>query len=226
MAEGHITEAPVTIMYASRVSRETVRIVLMTAALNDLEVKSGDILNANVQVPVTEKVWTTLGSEFGKDARKTAVIVRALYDLKSAGAASRSHLARCMKSMGYQSCKADTDLWFQSEVRPEDGVKYYSYILGYVGDILCIHHNTDSILKQLHKSFPLKPGFGKPVMYLGAKLQKTRLHNEVWTWAMSLARYVQEAVSNCKVHPSSNYGGKYRLPKKQRIHLRWVMIQS
>ena len=69
-------------MFASVVLRETVRIALMITALNDLEIKSGDILNAYVQAPVTEKVWTTLGPEFGKDARETAVIVRALYGLK------------------------------------------------------------------------------------------------------------------------------------------------
>ena len=68
-------------------------------------------MNAYVQAPATEKVWTFLGHEFGKDARKTAVIVRALYGLKSAGAAFRSHLARCMESLGYQSCKADPDSW-------------------------------------------------------------------------------------------------------------------
>ena len=32
-----------------------------------------------------------LGHEFAKDAKKTAVIVRDLYGLKSAGAAFRSH---------------------------------------------------------------------------------------------------------------------------------------
>ena len=31
---------------------------------------------------------------------------------------------------------------------------------------------------------------------------------------MSHTRYISEAVSNCKAHPSSSYGGKYRLPKK------------
>ena len=61
VAGGHMTVAPATIMYASIVSIETVRIALMIAALNNLEVKSGDILNAYVQAPVTEKVWTTLG---------------------------------------------------------------------------------------------------------------------------------------------------------------------
>ena len=126
VAGSHMTEAPATIMYASIVSTETVRISLMIAALNDLEVKSGDILNAYVQASVTEKVWTTLGPEFGKDVGKTVVIVRALYGLKSAGAAFRSHLARCMESLGYKSCKAYPNLWFKSEVRPDDGVKYYS----------------------------------------------------------------------------------------------------
>ena len=108
-----MTEALTTIMYASIVSRETFRIALMIATLNDLEVKSGDILNAYVQVPVTEKVWTTLGPEFDKDAKKTAVIIRALYDLKSIGAACRSHRAMCMESLGYESCKADPDVWLK-----------------------------------------------------------------------------------------------------------------
>ena len=80
-----MTKAPATITYASMMSRETVRIALMTAALNDLEVKLGDILYAYVP-------------EFGKDIGKTAVIVRALYCLKLAGAAFRCHFARCIWS--------------------------------------------------------------------------------------------------------------------------------
>ena len=91
-----MTEALATITYASIVSRETVRIALMMAALNDPEVKSGNILNAYVQAPVTKKVWITLGPEFGKDARKTALIVRGLHGLRSAGAAFRSLFARCI----------------------------------------------------------------------------------------------------------------------------------
>ena len=63
-------------------SRETARIALMIAALNDLEVKLHDILNAYIQAPVTEKEGTIVGPEFGKDAEETAVIVRALYGLK------------------------------------------------------------------------------------------------------------------------------------------------
>ena len=214
VARGHMNKAPATITYASTVLRETVRISLMIALLNDLKVKLDDILNDYVQASVTEKVWTTFGPEFGKDARETVVIIRALYGLKSAGAAFRSQLARFMESMGNQSCKADPDLSLKLEIRSEDKVKYYCYILCNVDDILCIHHNADSMLKWLHKSSPLKLGFGKPDMYLGAKLHKTRLRNGVWACAMIPARYVQEEVRNCIVHLSSNYGGRYRMPMK------------
>ena len=87
VAGGHMTKAPATITYASVVSRETVRIALLMAALNDLNVKVGDVLNAYITAPITEKVWTVLGPEFGTDAGKNAIIVRTLYGLKSAGAA-------------------------------------------------------------------------------------------------------------------------------------------
>ena len=38
-----MTKAPVKVKYANIVSRETIRMTLMIAALNNLEVKSSDI---------------------------------------------------------------------------------------------------------------------------------------------------------------------------------------
>ena len=65
-----MTEAPATIMYASIVSRETIKIGLMSTVINNLEFKLGDILNAYVQAPITEKLLTTFGPKFDKDAGK------------------------------------------------------------------------------------------------------------------------------------------------------------
>ncbi len=87
VAGGHLTKAPATITHASVVSHETVRPALTFASLNDLEAKVGDVLNAYITAPVKEKVWTILGPELGLDSGKSAIIVRALYGLKSAGAA-------------------------------------------------------------------------------------------------------------------------------------------
>ena len=52
---GHMTEALATITYTSIVSREKVRLTLMIAALNDLEFKSGNILNFYVHAPVQKR---------------------------------------------------------------------------------------------------------------------------------------------------------------------------
>ena len=69
---GHKTEAPATITYASVVLRETFCLSLTIAALNDLEVKVSNVLNAYITAPITEKVWTILGPEFGPDAGKAS----------------------------------------------------------------------------------------------------------------------------------------------------------
>ena len=159
-----MTNAPATTTYASIVSRETVKIALMITAINDLEAELFDILNVHIETPVTKKVWTTLGPEFSKDSRKTAVIVRGLHGLKLAGAAFISHVARCMESLGYKPCRTNLNLWLKHEIRPEDGFQYYSYLLYYVDDILYIYHNVDAVFQQLHNSFPLKLGFGKPAL--------------------------------------------------------------
>ena len=56
VAGGHMTDTPAAITYASVVSRESVRLVLMLAALNALEVKCGDVMIAYITAPITEKV--------------------------------------------------------------------------------------------------------------------------------------------------------------------------
>jgi hypothetical protein len=93
MAGGHRTKAPAAITYASVVSCETVHLALTIASLYDLKVKVGDVLNAYITAPVKEKVWTILGPDFGHGVGRSAIIVCALYGLKSAGAAFQAHLA-------------------------------------------------------------------------------------------------------------------------------------
>ena len=62
-----VKDTPAVVTYASIVSHETVRIALTITALNDLEVKASGVINAFLTVPCTEKIWTTLGTEFGDD---------------------------------------------------------------------------------------------------------------------------------------------------------------
>ena len=59
----------------------------MLAALNALEVKCGDVMNAYITDPITDKFWTIFGPKSGAESGKKSIIVRALYGLKSAGTA-------------------------------------------------------------------------------------------------------------------------------------------
>jgi hypothetical protein len=122
VAGGHTTDTPHSITYAIVMSREAVRVAMTLAALNDLDVKMAGIENVYLTAPITEKVWTVLGPEFGDDTGKSALIVRALYGLKSAGAAFRNHLAECMRHLVWSPCRVDRDLWIKAETLPDDGI--------------------------------------------------------------------------------------------------------
>jgi hypothetical protein len=89
----------------------------------------------------------------------------------------------------------------KSEVRPDDGFRYYTCALLYVDDILVIHHDADACLKEIDKFFKMKPGsIGDPDFYLGAKLKPLVIPNGVTAWGMSSSKYIQAAVKIVKDH--------------------------
>ena len=77
-----------------------------------------------------------------------------------------------MWELGYKSCDADPDMWMKNEYRPKYKLEYYSYILCYVDDILCIHHDPDDILNKHNRYVPLKP--------MGTRLKHMQQHNGIW----------------------------------------------
>jgi hypothetical protein len=126
VAGGHKTDPPALITYSSVVSRDSARIAFLLAALNDLDILAADIGNAYITADVREKVFFIAGDEFGhRHKGKVVIIVKALYGLKSSGAAWRAHLAEVLHDMGYQSSLADPDVWFRTEVK-DNGTKYYA----------------------------------------------------------------------------------------------------
>ena len=114
--------------YSSVVSRDSVRIALTIAALNELKVLSCDIQNSFLTAKTREKIWTRAGPEFGSDEGKIMIVVRALYGLRSSGAAFRALLAEVLHDLGYVQSKADPDVYLRPAVK-SNGFKYYDYVL-------------------------------------------------------------------------------------------------
>jgi len=96
VAGGHTTEAPASLTYSSVVSRDSLRIAFLIAALNDLDVQACDVIYAYLNAPCCEKIWFEGGAECGEDCGKVMNIKRALYGLRSSGAAWRNMLAAMM----------------------------------------------------------------------------------------------------------------------------------
>jgi hypothetical protein len=96
VANGNETEAPPTLTYSSFVSRDSVCIALLVAALNDLNILSCDIQNAYLTANCWERIYTIAGPEFGSKAGSIMLVKKALYELKSSGAAFWAHLAETL----------------------------------------------------------------------------------------------------------------------------------
>ena len=138
VAGGHLTDVPANMTYSSVVSRNTVRIGFLAAALNDLDILAGDIQNAFLSAPTEEKIFFYAGDKWGADKDRVVVVVRALYGLKSSALQFRNHLAATLgNKLGFKSCLADPDLWYKA-CTDSNGYEYYAYILVYVDDLLII----------------------------------------------------------------------------------------
>ena len=122
-------------------------------------------------------------------------ICKALFGLRSSGAAFRAHLAETLYDIGFVPTQADPDVWRRPAVK-EDGFEYYDYVLCYVDDILAISHKVEDVLKAVQAIFKLKDDKIEPLdMYLGAALSVME-DNGIQDWCMTSEKYVKAAVEN------------------------------
>jgi len=211
VADGHKTEAPAALTYSTVVARDSVRILLMVAALNGLDVQCADIQNAFLTAPNLGKCYMIAGPEFGEEQGKVFIVRRALYGLKSSSAAFRSHLSQALIDLGFYSSYADPDVYMRVAVKP-DGEEYYEYLLVYVDDILCISMDAKDVMEQISYKFKFKKDkIETPENYLGAAIRKRSIDDsEMWT--MSSYDYVKAAVKNVKDKVDKD--PRWNLPKR------------
>ena len=187
--------------YSSVVSRDSVMIAFLVAALHDLDVFACDIGNAYLNAPCKEKIWFEGGTECGGMLKgKVLRLVRALYGLKSSGASWRKMFKDFIElKLGFKSSRVDPDMYYRRNMR-QDGSAYYELLLVYVDDVLAISHNPEAIMKAIGKTFEIKNNeYGPPKMYLGADIEKFHLPNGSFAWSLHSASYVKSAVETVKV---------------------------
>jgi Reverse transcriptase (RNA-dependent DNA polymerase) len=110
VANGSTTDAPSSMTYSSVVSRDSIRLMFLVAALNDLDVFACDIGNAYLNVWCKEKIWFRGGTEMGEDKGKVMIVTRALYGLKSSGFAWHQMMSQTLRELEFVPSIADTDV--------------------------------------------------------------------------------------------------------------------
>ena len=198
--------------FAGVVSRDSVRILMTYAALNELDLCAADILNAYLQAPSACKDYILCGPEFGlENVGRVALIHRALYGGKTSGRDFRNHLRTCMRHLGFESCPADPDVWMRPGLK-KDGSPCYEYVLLYVDDALACGSDAELIIRNVGRYFELKESsVGPPKMYLGGSIRKVELENGASAWGMNSSKYCGAAVANVRRYLENH--NKYVFPK-------------
>ena len=79
--------------------------------------------------------------------------------------------------LGYRYTVADKDIWIKRGVLT-DGNEYYSMVLVYIDDILCIHKDTLVVVNALESIYVMKQGImGPPYRYLGENIEKAQIQD-------------------------------------------------
>ena len=151
--------------------------------MNDLDILACDIQNAHLTADCREKIYTKAGPEFGSETGKVMTVKKALYRLKSSGAAFRSLLANTIWELGFRPTKSDPDVWLKPGVKP-NGHKHHEMILCYVDDVIAISDTPMRIIDGVKATFKLKGDRAEvPDMCLGGDIRQgeTATGKKCWT---------------------------------------------
>ena len=185
VADGNLTEVPLSSVYSGVVSLRGVRLALFLSELNSLETWCTDIGNAYLEANTKEKVYIKAGPEFGKLKGHTLIIVKALYGLRTSGLRWHERLAECLTTMKFFPCKMEPDIWMR------DMDTHYEYIAVYVDDLLIVSKNPKEITDILVNKYKFKlKGTGLIKYHLGCDFYR----DEEGVLCFAPKRYIEKLI--------------------------------
>jgi hypothetical protein len=88
---------------------------------------------------------------------------------------------------------------------------FYEYLLVYTDDLLAIAKNPQTILDDVNVYFNLKPeSVQQPTIYLGSKVSKAQMANEVKCWCNSSHQYAKKAIKDTETYLRKHQGKMLR----------------
>ena len=144
---------------------DTVRIGFFLEELYGLSCCACDIGNAFLYGKMKEKIYITVGPEFGANlCGKSLTINKSLHGLKNSAARFHEHLAESLLRLGFKKTTHDPELWMV------DKSSHYKYLTTYVDDILMWSKDPMEVIKSIEKIYLLK-NVDIPEYYLGENVE-------------------------------------------------------
>jgi hypothetical protein len=187
LAGGHLTEPTMEGSYSSVVNLRSLRICLVAAELNGLQIMVGDISSAYLEAYTKAKVCFTAGPEFGELEGHTFIIEKALYGLCTSGASWHQRFADTLRDLGYVPCMADPDVWMKN------CGTHYDYICVYVDDIMHMSKTPKCLFDSLKNIYYYNlAGVGEPSYHLGGNFYR----DPDGTLAWGADTYIKKMLAN------------------------------
>ena len=179
--------------YASVVKTENIRILLTLAAKFNLQTMTGDIGNAYLNAYTEERIWSKAGPEFGEKAGQIVLVVKALYGLKTSAAAWWKCFADKLRSMGFRSSLADSNVWLKPRYDENKICIGYDYIACHVDDFIILADRPEKYMAELRNEYVIKneSSFDQ-TYYLG--LDVTKLPKGPAGFKLGSQTYLKEAL--------------------------------
>jgi hypothetical protein len=197
---GHMIDSLGHATYSSTIKDISVRLLMIIATQNSLDMMVGNIGNPFPTAPCAEKIWTNAGPEFGNRAGSKIILKRALYGLKTASRSFHEFFGDCLRSMGFQPSRADQDLW----LRKSDNYNGYDYMATHVDDIITASKQPGEYMAKIEQEIHNKED--SPTYYLGSNIKKIGQHQHI-----SSTKCIKETLKR--------YQKKYGSIKKENIPL-------
>ena len=148
---------------------------------------SGNIGSAYLNSYIKEKIWTSLGPEFGEDAGR-AQVIKSLYGLITLAYAWYEIFTSTIPDFGFRLSKIMPCLWYKLA---NDG-KSYDYFFHHVDDFLHTSDEFKEFLTYLKKKYTITGGVF-PDVHLGMNIQR-----DDSGITLSSHEYIQQAVDRVK----------------------------
>ena len=163
---------------------------MKVTATNNLDVITGDIGNAYLNVNTQEKIYTCAGTEFELVVIMSEggflEVIKALNGLPTSGNRCHAHLLHTLRAMDFKTTRFDQDVWIM-------GIQGgYYYIETHTNDILIVAVNTTSIFDQLKDTYTIN-AFGPPKFHLDCDYAQIK-KGATTRWVIGRSTYIKECL--------------------------------